>query len=230
MAGSGRSRQPLPPSAFTPGDQRGSAPHKHIPMPRCSLMPSWAKVLWTRAHTGHHRLIMGPTSARIFSMHEVGALHPSDGTMGVPWPWGQGFPQQTSANVGANIAGEKKKKKRFPSAAHGAGGAAGTSPPLAGLAPYGALPAQQPNSLPPLLPSKQRLQPPRGMVMLGLGVHMEHLRCPPAPAPRSPHGQALSGCQGPPRSPSLLCHHHLSGAKTRNRPVLPAMSRGETQL
>lgn len=73
---------------------------------------------------------------------------------------------------------------------------AGTSPPLAGLPPYGVLTAQQPNSLLPLLPGKQPRQRPGSghpwvspatLPVHGSGagswVHAEHPRRPLALRP-----------------------------------------------
>lgn len=51
---------------------------------------------------------------------------------GGPAVTGMGFPQANQRKRWCKCSW-KKNRKRFPSAAHGAGGAAGTSPPLAGL-------------------------------------------------------------------------------------------------
>lgn len=145
--------------------------------------------------------------------------------MGVLWPQGWGFPQQTSAKAGANTAGKKK----------GSGSQVRHSALAEPLAPplrlQGCLREKPwpPNSLLPPLPGKQHPQPPRVMVIRGLAVHLEHFQSPPPLVAHSPHGRAPLGHAGPPQPPSLPCHP-LSRAKTCCRPVLPATSQRETQL
>lgn len=106
VAGSGCSRQLLPPSAFTLEDQRGSVLCKSIPVPtdaqlgkglvnKSSSRPPWA----------HH----GAEKPRDILHIQGLALQPLGGTVGVPWPRGWGFPEETSANAAVNTAGKERK-------------------------------------------------------------------------------------------------------------------------
>lgn len=124
-AGSGCSRQPLSPSAFTPGGSEGLCPVQAHP--KSTWIPSWVKVSRTRSHPGH----LGPKSPVPSPVPKDGLRAPRvapRGSRGHGDGVSPSKPTQTLVQMQL-----EKNRKRFPSAAHGAGGAAGTSPPLAGL-------------------------------------------------------------------------------------------------